>query len=93
MAFNEQVLDLLQRISKHRPDRFAKSSVGAGDLAKLGNFFADLAQLRRIRAQEDGTEVKAAGPSRVKERIYGPPLRSQEAFPGDRRLGQRHLRP
>jgi ParB-like chromosome segregation protein Spo0J len=45
-AFNERVLDLLQRISKHRPDRFAKSSVGADDLANLGKFFADLAQLK-----------------------------------------------
>jgi hypothetical protein len=46
IAFNERVLDLLQRISKHRPDRFAKTSVGADDLAKLGKFFADLAQIK-----------------------------------------------
>jgi ParB-like chromosome segregation protein Spo0J len=45
-AFNERVLDLLQRISKNRPDRFAKTSVEADDLAKLGKFFADLAQLK-----------------------------------------------
>jgi hypothetical protein len=46
IAFNERVLDLLHRISENRPDRFAKTSVGADGLAKLGKFFADLARLK-----------------------------------------------
>jgi hypothetical protein len=46
IGFNERVLDLLQRISNNQPDRFAKTSVGADDLAKLGKFFADLAQIK-----------------------------------------------
>jgi hypothetical protein len=36
----------LRRISNNPPKRFAKTSVGADDLAKLGKFFADLAQLK-----------------------------------------------
>jgi ParB-like chromosome segregation protein Spo0J len=46
LAFNERVLDLLRRISNHRPDRFAKTSIEADDLGRLGKFFADLAQLK-----------------------------------------------
>jgi hypothetical protein len=44
--FTERVCDLLRRISNNPPKRFAKTSVGADDLAKLGKFFADLAQLK-----------------------------------------------
>jgi ParB-like chromosome segregation protein Spo0J len=46
LAFNERVLDLLRRITNHRPDRFAKTSIEADDLGRLGKFFAHLAQLK-----------------------------------------------
>jgi hypothetical protein len=46
-AFTKRVLDLIRRIAKHRPDRFAKTAVGADDLARLGKFFTDLAQLKK----------------------------------------------
>jgi hypothetical protein len=39
------VLDLLRRIAKHRPDRFAATAVSADDLAKLGKFLTGLAEL------------------------------------------------
>ena len=60
-GFTVQVCDLLRRIGEHPAKRFAKTAVGADDLAKLGKFFTDLAQLRPIRAQEGRTEVGAAG--------------------------------
>jgi hypothetical protein len=46
IRFTERICDLLRRISNNPPKRFAKTSVGADDLAKLGKFFADLAQLK-----------------------------------------------
>jgi hypothetical protein len=47
LAFTERVLDLVQRISNHKPGRFAGTAVKADDLAKLGEFFADVASLKR----------------------------------------------
>jgi hypothetical protein len=46
-AFTERVLELKRRISNYRPLRFAKTAVGADDLARLGKFFTDLAQLKK----------------------------------------------
>jgi Protein of unknown function (DUF3102) len=43
--FTARVLDLLRRIAKHRPDRFAATAVSADDLAKLGKFLTGLAEL------------------------------------------------
>jgi hypothetical protein len=43
--FTARVLDLLRRIAKHRPDRFARTAAKADDLAKLGKFLTDLAGL------------------------------------------------
>jgi hypothetical protein len=43
--FTARVLDLLRRIAKHRPDRFARTAAKAGDLAKLGKFLTGLAEL------------------------------------------------
>lgn len=60
-GFTVRVCDLSRRIGKHPAKRFAKTAVEADDLARLGKFFTDLAQLRRIRAQEGRTEVEAAG--------------------------------
>jgi ParB-like chromosome segregation protein Spo0J len=45
-AFTERVLDLKRRISKHHVERFAKTAVGANDLAKIGKFFTDLARIK-----------------------------------------------
>jgi hypothetical protein len=45
-GFTERVLDLVRRISNHKPKRFAKTAVKPDDLAKLGKFFADLAALK-----------------------------------------------
>jgi hypothetical protein len=44
-AFTERVLDLIRRVGNHVPDRFARKAVKAHDLAKLGKFFTDLAEL------------------------------------------------
>jgi hypothetical protein len=44
--FTAQVCNLLQRIARQAPDRFAKTAVEADDLAKLGKFFAALARLK-----------------------------------------------
>jgi hypothetical protein len=50
IAFTQRVLDLVQRIGKHRADRFIDTAVKTGDLVKLGDFFNALARLK-------GTEV------------------------------------
>jgi hypothetical protein len=44
--FTARVCDLRRRISKNPPKRFAETAVGTDVLAKLGKFFADLAQLK-----------------------------------------------
>ena len=63
IAFNERVLDLIQRIAKHPPDRFARTAVGASDLAKLGRFFTDLSNLKddtsAISVEQPAEDVKA----------------------------------
>jgi hypothetical protein len=46
IAFSERVLDLVRRIGKHEPMRFAETSVQANDLAKVGKFLCDLANLK-----------------------------------------------
>src|SRR5262249_45472422 len=46
LAFNERVLDLIRRTSKQKPNRFLKTSVRANDLARIGKFFSDLANLK-----------------------------------------------
>ena len=45
-AFNERVLDLVQRISNHDPTRFVKTSVPLSGLAKVAKFLSDLASLK-----------------------------------------------
>jgi hypothetical protein len=47
--FTAHVPDLVQRISKHDAARFVDTAVSADNLAKLGEFFADLASLKRGR--------------------------------------------
>jgi hypothetical protein len=44
-AFTERVLDLIRRVGNHAPDRFARTAVKADNLAKLGKFLTDLAEL------------------------------------------------
>jgi hypothetical protein len=46
LSFTEQVCALLQRISNHKPTRFADTAVKAGDLDRLGKFFTELASLK-----------------------------------------------
>jgi hypothetical protein len=46
IAFNERVLDLVRRIGKYKPMRFVETSVEANDLAKVGRFLSDLANLK-----------------------------------------------
>jgi hypothetical protein len=46
IAFSERVLDLVRRIGKHKPMRFVETSVPASDLAKIGRFLSDLANLK-----------------------------------------------
>jgi hypothetical protein len=43
--FIEHVADLLQEISNHKPEHFAKTGVKPDDLKKLGDFFHALADL------------------------------------------------
>jgi hypothetical protein len=47
--FTEHVCDLIKKIGKHPPKRFAKTGVEAGQLAKLGQFFNALAKLVKAR--------------------------------------------
>jgi hypothetical protein len=46
IAFSERVLDLVRRIGKHKPMRFVETSIQANDLAKVGRFLSDLANLK-----------------------------------------------
>jgi hypothetical protein len=45
-GFSACALDLKRRIGTHKPTRFAKTAVAAVDLAKLGKFLTDLAQVK-----------------------------------------------
>jgi ParB-like chromosome segregation protein Spo0J len=45
-GFSACVLDLKRRIGAHNPARFAKTTVAADDLGKLGKFLTDLAQAK-----------------------------------------------
>jgi hypothetical protein len=47
--FTTYVTQLRQRIGKFKVERFAKTAVPADDLAELGQFFTDLAQLKKSR--------------------------------------------
>jgi hypothetical protein len=57
IAFNERVLDLVRRIGKHDPPRFAATAVPANKLAKLGRFFADLAGLKTSGAETNAVSA------------------------------------
>jgi hypothetical protein len=49
--FSAHVLEVLRRVDKHKPERFAKTSIPADDLGRLGKFLTDLAQLKKSRAK------------------------------------------
>jgi hypothetical protein len=49
--FSAHVLEVLRRVNKHKPERFAKTSIPVDDLARLGKFLTDLAQLKNSRAK------------------------------------------
>jgi hypothetical protein len=61
IAFDERTLDLIRRISKHPPGRFAKTAVKSGDLSKLGKFYTDLASLKKSGAsvEQSAEDMKA----------------------------------
>jgi hypothetical protein len=60
-AFTAHVLDLVQRIGKHKPARFAETAVEVHDLAELGKFFTDLATLKSESPPDQPTpEMKDA---------------------------------
>jgi hypothetical protein len=46
LDFTARVLDLVRRIAKYEPARFADTAVKADDLARLSKFFADLVVLK-----------------------------------------------
>jgi hypothetical protein len=50
VAFSATVRDLVRVTSDKRAERFAEASVTADDLAKLGKFFIDLANIKRSAA-------------------------------------------
>jgi hypothetical protein len=50
------VKELIRRTAKKKPERFAATSVPADDLVRLGQFFTELAKLRKPpTAAADGT--------------------------------------
>jgi len=51
IGFSAVVAELRRRIGKFKPEHFAKTSIPADDLAKLGRFFTDLAQLKKSPAK------------------------------------------
>ena len=57
-AFTERVLDLIRRVGNHAPDRFVRTAVKAHDLAELGKFFTDLAELLKA----DGASQPVSSP-------------------------------
>jgi hypothetical protein len=46
LDFTARVLDLVRRIAKYEPARFADTAVKADELARLSKFFADLVVLK-----------------------------------------------
>jgi hypothetical protein len=53
--FTAVVLELVRRTRGHKVGRFAKTAVKADDLAKLGKFLTDLADLKKPSAESVGT--------------------------------------
>jgi hypothetical protein len=47
--FNDHVLELRRTTARQKVERFAKTAVPADDLAELGQFFTELAQLKKSR--------------------------------------------
>jgi hypothetical protein len=55
--FNSRLMELLRLIGRHPPTRFARTAVKADDLAKVGKFLSDLAQIKTAarRAKAEST--------------------------------------
>jgi hypothetical protein len=53
IGFTERVLDLAQRISKHKPERFVGTAVPTNELIKLAKFFAELADRKKSAAKPE----------------------------------------
>ena len=56
-GFTETVSDLIGRTRAQKVDRFAKTAVEADDLAKLGKFLIDLADLKKPSAVHDNNDA------------------------------------
>jgi hypothetical protein len=50
LGFSAAVVELMRRIGKRDAERFAKTSIPADELAKIGNFFTTLANLKKNNA-------------------------------------------
>jgi hypothetical protein len=50
-GFSAQFLELQRRIARQQVERFARTSIPAHDLARVGEFLTDLAQLKRSRTK------------------------------------------
>ena len=60
LDFSARVRELIRIITKQKPDRFALTSVSPEDLARLGKFLSDLADLKRLRSETDAANDMAA---------------------------------
>jgi hypothetical protein len=71
--FSAIVVDLLRRIAKRQPERFARTSIAEDDLAKIGKFFTDLANLKKSAAKPPirlvATGKNAASPEQSAEEM------------------------
>ncbi len=53
--FTARVCDLIRRTGRHKFERFAKTDVKVEDLARLGKFLTDLANLKNRSAKPTAT--------------------------------------
>jgi uncharacterized protein (DUF4415 family) len=51
LGFSAAVVELMRRIGKRDAERFAKTSIPVDELAKIGNFFTTLANLKKNNAK------------------------------------------
>jgi hypothetical protein len=59
--FTARVLDLITRTDKRPPEHFFATAVPADDLAKLGKFLTEIANVKKVRDRRAGTDYGLKG--------------------------------
>jgi hypothetical protein len=59
--FTARILDLITRTDKRPPERFSATAVPAGDLAKLGKFLTEIANVKKVSDRRAVTDHRSKG--------------------------------